>query len=160
MDEKVFIYLRLTMGDTVLARSKIREFAGLGSLLAQFLHRTLRDGVELPPELEAEGGSVPALDYVDANTGDVLIRFRVDPVERVQVVEGRIPPPYQGRMLDPDATAISLSRFQEVAAEEGMNEEQRRVLSDRLAKSQIGVLTQIRETIDEEGRFRVQVPLP
>jgi hypothetical protein len=159
VDNSVFIYLRLTIGETLLARSKIREFAGLGSLLAQFLHRTLRDGVDLPPELE-ERSDVPALDYVDANTGETLIRFCVDPVQHVQVVEGRIPPTYQSRMLDPDTTAISLAGFQAAAAAEGMEEEQQRALSARLARSQIGVLEQIRETIDEEGRFRVQVPLP
>lgn len=158
MDEKVFLYLQLSIGDTSLVRSKIREFAGLGSLLAQFLNRTLRDGVELPPELEG-GSEVPSLDYVDANTDEVLIRFRVDPIEREQVIEGKIPPLYQERMLDPEATATSLERFSAAAAAEGMNEDHREALSARLARSQIGVLGAIRDSIDAEGRFRVRVPL-
>jgi hypothetical protein len=155
VDEKVFIYLRLVLGTETLATSKIRELAGLGSLLAQFLHRTLQQGVELPPE--AGEDQVPALDYVDANTEEVLIRFRADPEAQVQVIEGRIPPPYQARMLDPATSQISLQSFSRKVAED-VSDQKRRELSERLARAQINVLEQIRENMDDEGRFEVRVP--
>ena len=150
----MFIYLRLVLGTETLATSKIRELAGLGSLLAQFLHRTLEQGVELPDETEDQ---VPALDYVDANTEEVLIRFRADPEARVQVIEGRIPLPYQARMLDPTTSQVSLQSFSQKIAED-VSDQKRRELSERLARAQINVLEQIRANLDEEGRFEVRVP--
>lgn len=154
MDEKVFLYLRLVLGDEVIAKSKIRELAGLGSLLAQFLHSTLQGGVELP-----EGGleRAPALEYVDANSGEILIRFRADPGAHVQVIEGRIPPSYQARMLDPTTTQISLQGFSQTVGED-LPDQQRRELSERLARAQIDVLERIRAALDDEGRFEVRVP--
>lgn len=157
MDDKVFIYLRLRIGDRILSRSKIREFAGLGSLLADFLRSTMSGGIEIPDELDPVD-RVPVLDYVDANTENVLISFRVDPVQKVQIVEGRIPPAYQDRMLDPEATTFSLGRFTDRAAE-GLSEERRRELSERLARSQLDLLGRIKSTMDEEGNFLVQVRL-
>lgn len=158
--DKVFVYLRLMLGETELTRSKIREIAGLGTLLAQFLHRTLAEGVDPPPEADPADPQVPALDYVDANTEEVLIRCRVDPDEQVQVMEGRIPPPYQGRMLSPAATQVS-RRFSEAEEEgESSGDKERRALSVRLAESQISHLGRIRESLDGEGRFRLAVPLP
>ena len=76
--EKVFVYLRLRYGETVLSRSKIREFGALGPLLPQFLRKTVEDGVVLP-EVAADDATRPVLDYVDANTERVLISFRLDP---------------------------------------------------------------------------------
>ena len=167
--DKVFVYLRLMLGETELTRSKIREIAGLGTLLAQFLHRTLAEGVDPPPEADPADPQVPALDYVDANTEEVLIRCRVDPDEQVQVMEGRIPPSYQERMLSPDATVVS-RRFSEAEGEEdsrdskgdrdSRGDRERRALAVRLAESQIEHLGRIRESLDEEGRFRLAVPLP
>lgn len=151
----MFIYLRLVLGTETLATSKIRELAGLGSLLAQFLHQTLEQGVELPPE--ADENQIPALDYVDANTEEVLIRFRADPEARVQVIEGRIPLPYQARMLDPATSQVSLQSFAQNVAKD-IPDQKRRELSERLARAQIDVLDQIRENMDDEGRFEVRVP--
>ena len=156
MDDKVFIYLRLRLDEAVLARSKIREFAGLGSLLAQFLRQTVEDGVELPEGAPAQG--VQVLDYVDANTDRNLISFRVDPVAQVQVIEGCIPPLYQPRMLDPDASAFSWHRFVDRAAPE-LTEERKEALSQHLSRSQNDLIERIRATIDDEGRFEVRVPL-
>lgn len=155
MDEKVFIYLRLVLGDEVIAKSKIRELAGLGSLLAQFMHATLQGGVELPPDAGLERR--PALDYVDANSGEILIRFRADPGAQVQVIEGRIPPSYQARMLDPSTTQISLQGFSQTVGED-LPDQARRELSERLARAQIDVLERIRGALDDEGRFEVRVP--
>lgn len=154
VNEKVFIYLRLVLGSETIAQSKIRELAGLGSLLAQFLHRTLEQGVELP---ESAADQVPALDYVDANTEEVLIRFRADPIRQVQVIEGRIPPPYQARMLDPSTSQVSLQSFAQRVAEDAPDQK-RRELSERLARAQISVLDRIRDAMDDEGRFEVRVP--
>lgn len=159
MDDKVFIYLRLRVGDHVLTRSKIRELAGLGSLLAQFLRKTLEQEVELPAEVAAANDQVvPTLDYVDANTEQNLISIRVDPEQREQVIEGCIPPGYQERMLDPESTAFSLTRFVDGAASD-MPPERREELTRRLSRSQTNLLDRIRETIDAEGRFEVRVPL-
>jgi len=159
MDDKVFIYLRLRVGDHVLTRSKIRELAGLGNLLAQFLRQTLEQEVELPEDVAAAHDNVvPTLDYVDANTEQNLISIRVDPVEREQVIEGCIPPVYQGRMLDPESTAFSLTRFVDGAAAD-MPPERREEIARRLARSQHNLLDRIRETIDGEGRFEVRVPI-
>ena len=158
--DKVFVYLRLVLGETELTRTKIREIAGLRTLLAQFLHRTLAEGVDPPPEADPADPQVPALDYVDANTDQVLIRCRVDPDEQMQVMEGQIPPSYQERMLSPDATQVS-RRFSEAEApEDSKGDQERRALSVRLAESQISHLGRIRESLDEEGRFRLAVPLP
>lgn len=156
MDDKVFIYLRLRLGDTALSRSKIREFGGLGSLLPQFLRQTVAQGVELPSNFNDD--QRPVLDYVDANTERVLISFHLDPVNRVQIVEGCIPPAYQERMLDPEATSFSLRRFVATAHEELSTAEQDEV-TRRLAGSQIDLLEQIRQTMDDEGNFVVEVPL-
>ncbi len=154
VNEKVFIYLRLVLGSETIAQSKIRELAGLGSLLAQFLHRTLEQGVELP---ESAADQVPALDYVDANTEEVLIRFRADATRQVQVIEGRIPPSYQERMLDPSTSQVSLQHFAQTVADDAPDQK-RRELSERLARAQISVLDRIRDAMDDDGRFEVRVP--
>lgn len=158
MTEKVFIFLRLRLGEALLARSKIREFAGLGSLLAEFLKGTLTRGVELPASYDPSLGEVPVLEYVDANTDEVLIGFRVDPRQNQQIIAGRIPPSYQPRMLDPDQTTTSINRFAERAGED-LPPERRLELSSRLVRSQIHLLERIRNVIDDEGNFEVRVPL-
>ena len=155
MDDKVFVYLRLCLGETVLSRSKIREFGGLGSLLPQFLRQTAARGVELPASFE---DAPPVLEYVDANTERVLISFSLDPVNNIQIIQGCIPPPYQQRMLDPHASSFSLTRFVAAAHEELTSAEKDDVIR-RLAGSQINLLEAIRQTMDEEGNFLVQVPL-
>ena len=69
-------------------------------------------------------------------------------------------------MLSPDATAVS-RRFSEAEDEEdskgdrdSRGDRERRALSVRLAELQIEHLGRIRESLDEEGRFRLAVPLP
>ncbi len=147
MDNKVFVYLRLRIGETTLSQSKIREFGALGTLLPQFLRQTVEQGIRIPQVLEE---SRPVLDYVDANTDDVLISFRLDPVARVQVIEGRIPPAYQSRMLDPNASSFSFRRFMANAVPEGQP-------MPRVPR--VDLLQRIREAIDGEGYFLVQLPI-
>jgi hypothetical protein len=147
VDNKVFVYLRLRIGETTLSQSKIREFGALGSLLPQFLKQTVERGIQIPQAIEE---SRPVLDYVDANTDDVLISFRLDPVARVQVIEGRIPPAHQGRMLDPNASSFSFRRFMASAVPEGQPLPQ---------MPRVDLLQRIRETIDEDGYFLVQLPI-
>lgn len=158
MSAKVFIFLRLRLGEALLARSKIREFAGLGSLLADFLRGTLSQGVELPDSYDPALGEVPVLEYIDANTEEVLIGFRVDPSQNLQIIAGRIPPDYQHRMLDPSQTTTSINNFAERAGED-LPPDRRQELSSRLVRSQIHLLERIRDVIDDEGYFEVRVPL-
>jgi hypothetical protein len=160
MDDKIFVYLQLRVGDRVVSRTKIREFAGLGSLMAEMLRKTAGTGIEIemPHDESAQGESTPVLEYVDANTERILIGYRVDPVRRVQVIEGCIPPAYQHRMLNPDSASVSLDRFTECATE-GLSEAQRSDLTDSLAGSQVNIIERIREVIDSEGNFLVHVPL-
>lgn len=156
MDEKVFIYLRLRTGERLVARSKIREFGGLGSLLVQFLRQTL---AQVPEDsLDPERDGVPVLDYVDANSDRPLISFHVDPIQRVQIIRGCIPPAYQGRMLDPHSTTFSVQHFVASTLEDAPASE-RHELSERLARSQLNLLERIRQTMDADGNFDLQVPL-
>ena len=155
MDEKIFLYLRLRIGDAVLGKSKIREFAALGRLLADFLRATLQGGLKLP---EGVAPGVPVLDYVDANTEQVLIGFQVDPQERTQVVAGCIPPSHQRRMLDPERTSFPISQFTSRAGQD-LPPEERAKLEERVTRSRLDLLNRIREALDEEGRFEIRVPL-
>ncbi len=158
MDDKVFVYLQLRVGDRVISRTKIREFAGLGSLMAEMLRETAGRGLELPHDESARGESMPVMEYVDANTERILICFRADPARRVQVIEGCIPPAYHHRMLNPDSASLSLDQFTERATE-GLSEAQRSDLTDSLARSQVNMIERIREVIDSEGNFLVHVPM-
>lgn len=154
MDERVFLYLRLRVGATVLSRSKICEFAALGRHMARFLNETLSSGIELPPGTE---DAPPVLEYVDANTERVLIAFRTDLDSRVQVIEGCIPPAKQTRLLDPDQTSFAMGTFVE-EAKDGLPLEQRSQLDERFAHSYHDVLARIRESMDDEGHFEVRIP--
>lgn len=156
--DRVFIYVRLRLGERVLARTKIREFGGLGTLLADFL-RTLGDGEGFDLSgVEPTPGAVPIMEYVDASSGDSLIAFRVDPGQQERVVvAGRIPPAYRRRMLDPKASSFSSDRFVERAAP-GLSQERKDELAKKLVESRFDLLARIRESMDEAGNFEVQLP--
>lgn len=156
MEDKVFVYLRLRRGETEISRTKIREVAGLGSLLAEFFREAIQTGIHLSPA----GGpdATPVMEYVDANTERVLVRVGIDPARRVQVIEGCIPPSYQSRMLDPDAASYSVDRLREKATED-LPPEERNEIDQRLEGPQADLLAQIREAMDAEGNFRIQLPL-
>jgi hypothetical protein len=157
VDERVFIYLRLSAADRVLARSKIREFGAVGASMAQILNELLRSQDERSGLGEIVAGGPPVLEYVDANSGQVLIRFSVDMASEVQIVEGCIPPSHQPRMLDPEASAFSTARFLDQAAA-GLPEDQREAIADRLAGPAVDLLERIRETLDAKGNFLVRIP--
>ncbi|MCW8141842.1 MAG: hypothetical protein KIT58_23290 [Planctomycetota bacterium] len=156
-DERVFIYVRLRVGARVLARTKIREFGGLGGLLADFLRTLGTEGVDLEG-VELAPGTLPVMEYADASNDDTLIAFRVDPERQEQVVEGRIPPGYRRRMLDPRASSFASDRFVERAAPD-LPAEQKDELARWLVESRFDLLARIREAMDESGRFEVHLPL-
>ena len=147
--------MRLRIDDTVLSKSKIREFAALASLLPQFLRQTVERGVELPHDAEGR----PVLEYVCANTDQVLIGFRIDPSAQVQVIEGCIPPAYQGRMLDPQASTFSLSKLMATAIPEGLPADRRDELAKHLANRRTDLLQEIRRAIDPDGFFELRLPI-
>lgn len=156
-EERVFIYVRLRLGGRVLARSKIREFGGLGGLLADFLRTLGTDGVDLEG-VEVAPGTLPVMEYADAGSDETLIAFKVDPAKQEQVVEGRIPAAYRRRMLDPGASSFSSDRFVERAAPE-LSQERKDELARWLVASRFDLLARIREAMDETGRFEVHLPL-
>lgn len=157
VDERVFIYVRLRIGKHVLARTKIREFAGLGSLLADFLRSTMSDGVDLS-QIEITKDDSPVMEYVDAASEAVLIAFRVDLQRQEQVVAGKIPPHYRRRMLDPQVSSFSSDRFVERAAPD-LSPEKKEALAEWLVKSRFDLLARIKDAMDDEGQFEVHLPL-
>lgn len=156
-EERVFIYVRLRLGDRVLARTKIREFGGLGTLLADFLRVLSGDGLDLEG-VEHRPGVLPIMEYVDAGTDATLIAFRLDTERQEQVIDGRIPPAYRRRMLDPKASSFSSAGFVERAAPD-LPVERKEELARRLVESRFDLLARIREAMDAEGRFEVHLPL-
>lgn len=154
-DDGIFIYLRLQSGDQELKRSKIREFAGLGSLLADFRRELVGSGEALPG---LRAGALPALQYVDADSDEVLISFQVDPAAGEQRIHGRIPAAYRARMLDPDQAAFSTDRFVARAAPE-LSEPEQAAYAQRLARAGTDVMDRIRAVIDTDGRFELSLPL-
>jgi hypothetical protein len=156
-DERVFIYVRLRFGGRIVARTKIREFGGLGTLLADFLRALSAETLDLEG-LEAGPGAAPVMEYVCANSERTLIAFRIDSARGEQVVEGQLPPEYRRRMLDPRASSFSSSRFVERAAPD-LPAERKEALARWLVGSRFDLLGQIRESMDESGRFEVHIPL-
>lgn len=146
--ERLFLYLRLRRGDELVARSKIREFAGLGALMADFLRST-----PLPPE-----GPLPVLEYVEAGNEEVLLSFAADPDGNGLRVRGRIPPEHRQRMLDPAAASCSVFSFVDRAAPE-LTEEERERMAERIGAGP-DLLARIRAALDDEGRFELLLPFP
>jgi hypothetical protein len=155
-EERVFIFIRLRIGERVLARTKIRELGGLGTLLADFLRTSVADGIDIRPG-ELPPGAAPVMEYVDANTDRALIAFRVDTERQEQVIEGQIPAAYRRRMLDPEVSSFSSDRFVERAAP-GLPSEQKERLAE-FVRSRVDLLGRIKEAMDGDGRFEVHVPL-
>ena len=150
--DRVFVYVRLVAGHDVFHRSKIREFAGMGGLLADLLRGVAQAERPLPPD------EVPALEYVDANSEQVLIRFQIDPARNLHRISGTIPPSPQPRMLDPQAGRVPTRRFVERAAPE-LSPERRDAVARDLASQRHDVLDKIREAIQPDGTFEVLMPL-
>lgn len=158
-DERIFIYLRLRLGEHVLARTKIREFGGLHTLLADFLRAAITDGLDVS-KVDLSRGGTPVMEYVDAAGDSVLMTFRVDLARQEHVVEGTIPARYRQRMLDPAVSACSPQRFVERAMPD-QPLERKEALASWVGRSATGLdlLARIRDVIDADGRFRVQLPL-
>lgn len=158
VDERVFIYVRLRLGERVLARTKIREFGGLGTLLADFLRvLSADDGLDLDG-VEQRPGVLPVMEYADAGNDATLIAFRLDAERQEQVIDGVIPPRYRRRMLDPRASSFSSEGFVERAAPD-LPPERKEELARFLGETRLDLLTRIREAMDAEGRFEVHLPL-
>lgn len=156
--ERVFVYIRMRVGDHVVCRTKIRELAGLGTLLADLMRTTLAQGLDLPEGALDEPSGAPVMEYVCASTERPLIAFRVDLDRQAQVIEGTIPAAYRRRMLDPEASAYSPERFVERAAPD-LAAPQREALAGWLARPRHDLLGLIRGAIDADGRFEVVLPL-
>jgi hypothetical protein len=158
-DERIFIYLRLRLGEHVLARTKIREFGGLQSLLADFLRAAITDGLDVS-KVDLSRGVAPVMEYVDAAGDVVLMTFRVDLARQEHVVKGAIPARYRQRMLDPAVSACSPQRFVERAAPD-MPPQEKAALASWVGRSASGLdlLARIRDVIDADGRFEVHIPL-
>lgn len=149
-DRRIFLYLRVTSDGQELARSKIRELAGLPTAMA-----------ELTGELLGRTRDVPRhelrLQYVEAGTGEALITLHTDLDLQEQIIQGRIPPRYQERMLD-RPPQVDIDRFEERAGRE-LDETTRWQLKETLRGPSLDVLALIRSSIREDGSFHIRVPL-
>ncbi len=149
-NQRIFIYLRVTSTDGELARSKVRELAGLGTAMADLAGELLsREDVPSRDNLRFE--------YVEAETHQPLISMFTDVACAEQVVAGRIPPVYQQRMLE-DPPRIDARRFEERAGRQ-LDPARRYELAESLRGPQLNVLGLIRDNIDEDGVFEIRLPI-
>lgn len=148
--QRIFLYLRLTSSGREIARTKIRELAGLASAMA-----------ELTGQFLAKNDDVPRtdlrLEYVEASSGDVLITLSTDLVRREQLIEGRIPARYRERMID-NPPRVDIDRYEERAGRH-LDPVRRSELHDNLRHPSCDVLELIREAIRDDGTFSIRVPL-
>jgi hypothetical protein len=155
VDDRVFIHVQLRKGDRVVLRSKVREFAALAKSMATLLKEVLDARMEAADTVEASGPVV--LECVDANTEQVLVRFRTEEAERVQVIEGCFPLAYQKRLLDPGEASVSASKWMNDVGE--LDEDQTRDLAARIERAPSNLIDLIRKNMDQEGRFVVRIPV-
>lgn len=148
-EDRVFLYLRMVADGQAIARTKVRELAGLPGALADLAGSMLRGEVDVP------AGALPRIEYVDNDTEQVLIAMYVD--EGDQVIEGQIPARARKRMLD-EETRIDVDRFEERAAR-GLDHAQRAQLDQSLSRQRHDIRTLIREHIRDDGSFYIRVPL-
>ena len=148
-DDKIFIYLQLQDEKETLLKSRIREFAALGKLLADFIRECWE--VFEQPLLK-----IGRLEYVDANTDMVLISFRYDIIRCRLIISGLIPPKYQKRMLDPDEARLKLSNnefIQRIAS--NLTPMQKAALQQHIQYPPYNVLSLIKANIDENGEYYI-----
>lgn len=148
--ERIFLYLRLLSDGRELARSQVRELAGLASAMADLTGELLGREEPLPP-------AEICFQYVEAETHRPLISMSTDWGRSEQVISGKIPPCYQKRMLE-EPPQIDLERFEERAGKK-LDPLRRYELSERLRTPHLDVLTLIRDNLREDGSFEVRVPL-
>lgn len=148
-DDKIFIYLRLRDDKETLLKSRIREFAALGKLLADFMRDILeRFGLQIL--------KVGSLEYVDANTDLVLISFKKDVVRQQIVISGIIPHNYQNRMLNEEEVRIKLSidAFVEKISP-NLDPLHKAIIHQRIQRPTNNVLALIKHNINHNGEFYI-----
>jgi hypothetical protein len=147
-DEKIFIYLRLRDDKETLLRSRIREFAAIGKLLAEFMREVWnRFGLQML--------KIGNLEYIDANTDIVLASFKKDPIRQQVIISGIIPKDYQTRMLDEENTRIKfpITEFVEKISPD-LDPLHKAIIEQRLQRS-TNILSLIKQSINENGEFYI-----
>ena len=148
-DNKIFIYLRLRDDKRTLLKSRIREFAAIGKLLADFIK-------EIWEQFGLQILKVGSLEYVDANSDMVLICFRHDAVRQQTVISGVIPKEYQRRMLDSQQTKISLSQNELIGRMTSeLDALQKAAVAQRFRLAPKNILSLIQQNINENGEFYI-----
>lgn len=145
-DNKIFIYVRLRDDKEVLYKSRIREFAAIGKILADFMKEVLaRFGMQSLKSAH--------LEYVDANTDMVLISFRRDVIRQQYIVSGLIPTEYRSRMLSEEETKLKMpaTEFVDKIATD-LDPLQKPLLYEKLQHS-VDILKLIRQNIHANGEF-------
>ena len=146
-DNKIFIYLRLRDDKRTLLKSRIREFAAIGKLLADFVK-------EIWEQFGLKILKIGCLEYVDANSDMVLICFRHDAVRQQTIISGVIPKKYQQRMLDEQQTKINLSVKELVdRMASQLDALQKAAVAQRLNLAPKNILSLIQHNINENGRI-------
>lgn len=147
---RIFIYLRLRRGQDLIAKTKIREFRGLGSLLADMTQKVMAGDIEAT-KLDED----PVFEYVDANSEQPLLvmRTRGDDLH----VSGTIPSEYQARMLNPEEGSMRVSQFVERASST-LDFEDQQTLRQIAGQRQRSLLQMIRNELKEDGHFEFLVP--
>ncbi|WP_372369135.1 hypothetical protein [Candidatus Uabimicrobium sp. HlEnr_7] len=152
-DNKIFIYLRLQDEKDTLLKSRIREFAALGKLLVDFVRQCWE---EYGQWILKTG----TLEYVDANTGIVLLSFRYDLIHGKLIISGLIPKNYQKRMLDLEETKNKLPASQIVEhISQNLSVVQKDSLRKRIAQPLPNVLALIKERINNNGEYYIAINL-
>lgn len=149
-DNKIFIYLRLRDDKETLLKSKIREFAGIGKLLADFMKDILeRFGLQIL--------KVGSLEYVDSNTDIVLVSFKKDVIRQKIIISGLIPKEYRARMLNEEEVSIKfpLPEFVERISPK-LDPLSRAIIHQRIQKP-YNIFSVIKENINENGEFYIML---
>lgn len=148
-DNKIFIYLRLRDDKETLVKSKIREFAGLGKLQAEFIKQILEN---YGPQILKLG----SLEYMDSNTDMVLVSFKKDVIRQKIIVSGLIPKEYQSRMLDQEEARIKfpLHEFLEKITP-SLDPVSQAIVHQRMQKPPYNIFRIIKENINENGEFYI-----
>ena len=132
-------------------KSKIREFAALGKLLAEFTRDIIdRFGLHIL--------RIGSLEYVDSNTDIVLVSFRKDIVRQQTIISGLIPKKYQKRMLERDEARIKFSPNEFVdKISATLDPVQKAIVQQRIQSPTNNILALIKENINENGEFYIVI---
>ncbi len=149
VDNKIFIYLRLRDDKKILGKTRIREFAGITKLLADFIQ-------EIWEKFGLETLKIATLEYMDANSDMVLISFRHDIVKQQMIIAGLIPKEYQSRMLNEEEVKLKvpLEEFLQKNID-GVTSKHSAVLKKRMEQSIPNILSLIKKNINENGEFYI-----